>query len=74
LLYNKVGLNQIGVDRKYRKPEGRLSLAVLNNYLLFLNLIIVAQKLTSLVMNYGRKKGKEKNRDLSSLHRNLPAL
>jgi hypothetical protein len=42
------------VDRKYRKPEGRLSLAVL-----FLDLIIVGQNLNSLVMNYGIKKGKK---------------
>jgi len=38
------------VDRKYRKPEGRLSLAVLNNYLLFLDLIIVKKNLNSLVI------------------------
>jgi len=48
------------VDRKYGKPEGRLSLAVLNNYLLFLDLMIVGQNLTSHVMNYGRKKGKKR--------------
>lgn len=54
------------MDRKYRKPEGRLSLAVLNNYLLFLNLIVVGQNLNSLVTNYGRKKERKKNRDFSS--------
>jgi len=57
------------MGRKYRKPESRLSLAVLNNYLLFLNLIIVGQNLNSLVMKYGRKKEKRTGIFLVALSR-----